>query len=74
MLVAAPRKGSPDARHIDEHLEELTRRLVNKLLHDPISMIRKSEGLHGTSAQYLHALEQLFRLQEGGAFGDEEAE
>jgi GTPase len=23
--VAAPRKGSPDARHIDEHLEELTR-------------------------------------------------
>ena len=25
MLVAAPRKGSPDARHIDEHLEELTR-------------------------------------------------
>jgi GTP-binding protein HflX len=25
VLVAAPRKGSPDARHIDEHLEELTR-------------------------------------------------
>jgi len=23
--VAAPRKGSPDARHVDEHLEELTR-------------------------------------------------
>jgi glutamyl-tRNA reductase len=56
------------------HLEELTRRLVNKLLHDPISMIRKSEGLHGTSQQYLHALEQLFRLQEGGTPGDEEAE
>jgi glutamyl-tRNA reductase len=57
------------------HLEELTRRLVNKLLHDPISMIRRSEGLHGTSQQYLHALEQLFRLQEGGGAGaDEEAE
>ncbi|MFL5448013.1 MAG: GTPase HflX [Gemmatimonadales bacterium] len=25
MLVAAPRKGSPDARHVEEHLEELTR-------------------------------------------------
>jgi GTP-binding protein HflX len=25
VLVAAPRKGSPDARHVDEHLEELTR-------------------------------------------------
>jgi glutamyl-tRNA reductase len=58
------------------HLEELTRRLVNKLLHDPISMIRKSEGLHGTSAQYLHALEQLFKLQgdEGSGGGGEEAE
>jgi len=53
------------------HLEELTRRLVNKLLHDPISMIRKSEGLHGTSAQYLHALEQLFKLQGDEESGDE---
>jgi GTP-binding protein HflX len=25
VLVAAPRKGTPDARHVDEHLEELTR-------------------------------------------------
>ncbi|HEX6616019.1 MAG TPA: GTPase HflX [Gemmatimonadales bacterium] len=25
MLIAAPRKGSPDARHVTEHLEELTR-------------------------------------------------
>ncbi|HEX2636495.1 MAG TPA: GTPase HflX [Gemmatimonadales bacterium] len=24
MLVAAPRKGSPDARHVEEHLQELT--------------------------------------------------
>jgi glutamyl-tRNA reductase len=48
------------------HLEELTRRLVNKLLHDPISMIRQSEGMHGASGQYLHALEQLFRLEDQG--------
>jgi glutamyl-tRNA reductase len=46
------------------HLEELTRRIVNKLLHDPITMLRKSEDLHGTSAQYLHALERLFHLED----------
>jgi glutamyl-tRNA reductase len=46
------------------HLEELTRRIVNKLLHDPITMLRKSEGLHGSASQYLHALERLFRLEE----------
>jgi glutamyl-tRNA reductase len=56
------------------HLEELTRRLVNKLLHDPISMLRKSEGLHGSSAQYLHALEQLFRLAGTDPGGEEEAD
>jgi glutamyl-tRNA reductase len=52
------------------HLEELTRRLVNKLLHDPISMLRKSEGMHGASGQYLHALEQLFRLEDGNDSGE----
>jgi glutamyl-tRNA reductase len=52
------------------HLEELTRRLVNKLLHDPISMLRKSEGVHGSAAQYLHAMERLFGLEENA--GDEE--
>jgi glutamyl-tRNA reductase len=46
------------------HLEELTRRIVNKLLHDPVTMLRKSEGMHGTSAQYLHALERLFHLED----------
>jgi glutamyl-tRNA reductase len=47
------------------HLEELTRRIVNKLLHDPIAMLRKTEGMHGTTSQYLHALERLFHLDEG---------
>jgi glutamyl-tRNA reductase len=46
------------------HLEELTRRIVNKLLHDPITMLRRSEGLHGTTSQYLHAMERLFQLDE----------
>jgi glutamyl-tRNA reductase len=53
------------------HLEELTRRIVNKLLHDPISMLRRSEGMHGATSQYLHALEQLFGLEEGDG-GDKE--
>ncbi len=46
------------------HLEELTRRIVNKLLHDPITMLRRSEGLHGTTSQYLHAMERLFHLDD----------
>src|SRR5205085_11296628 len=39
------------------HLEELARRIVNKLLHDPVTMLRQSEGLHGPATQYLHAME-----------------
>jgi glutamyl-tRNA reductase len=54
------------------HLEELTRRIVNKLLHDPISMLRSSEGMHGGASQYLHAMERLFRLDD--AAGGEEAD
>lgn len=54
------------------HLEELTHRIVNKLLHDPITMLRKSEGMHGSASQYLHALERLFHLEDNQ--GDEEAD
>mgnify|MGYP005835441277 CR=1 FL=1 len=50
-----------------EHLEDLTRRIVNKLLHDPIQSLRKGDGQHAASAQLLHALERLFHLQ-----GDDE--
>lgn len=44
------------------HLEELTRRIVNKLLHDPIRMLRHSDPQHGPPAQYMHAMEKLFGL------------
>jgi len=27
-------------------------------------MLRKSEGLHGATTQYLHALERLFHLED----------
>jgi len=46
------------------HLEELARRVVNKLLHDPIHTLRESDGSHGATAPYLHALTKLFHLPE----------
>ncbi len=44
------------------HLEELTRRIVNKLLHDPIAALRQSDSPHAPAAAYLHAMEKLFHL------------
>ena len=46
--------------------QELVRRLVNKVLHDPVRTLRQSDALHGPTAQYLHALEMLFDLKEDG--------
>jgi glutamyl-tRNA reductase len=45
-------------------MEELTRRIVNKLLHDPVQMLRKGDELHGAPSKYLHALDRLFRLSD----------
>jgi glutamyl-tRNA reductase len=58
------------------HLEELTRRLVNKLLHAPLQTLRQSDSPHvGVSGAYVHAVERLFGLGEGGnAEGAEGAE
>ena len=55
----------PDASPAErEQLEELARRIVNKMLHDPIRTLREAEG-HGPGAiGYLHALEKLFHLEE----------
>ena len=47
-----------------EQLEELARRVVNKLLHDPIRTLKESDGAHGPNAPYLHALTKLFQLPE----------
>ena len=46
-----------------QHLDELARRIVNKLLHDPVTALRKADGTHGPDGQYVHALEQLFNLK-----------
>ncbi len=47
-----------------ERLEELARRIVNKLLHDPVKMIRNSEGLASPADQSMHIVEKLFGLTE----------
>lgn len=51
------------------HLEELARRIVNKLLHDPIQQLRRSDSQHLPTTAYLHALEKLFHLDD--ASGEE---
>ncbi len=45
-----------------QHLEELTRRIVNKLLHDPIKTLRESGTAHGPAGQYVHAMQKIFQL------------
>lgn len=60
-------------------LEEMTRRIVNKLLHRPVRTLRHSEGPHA-GLTYLHAMEKLFDLEEesidaaGGGAGPERPE
>ena len=49
---------SPQER---EHLEELSRRIVNKLHHDPVQALRTADHSPIPAAQYLHALEKLFQ-------------
>ena len=45
-----------------EQLQEFARRMVNKLLHDPVTALRAGGSAHVSAEQYLHAMEQLFRL------------
>ena len=45
-------------------IEECVRRLVNKVLHDPVRALRQSDALHGDAGQYLHAMEKLFQLND----------
>jgi glutamyl-tRNA reductase len=53
-----------------EHLAELARRIVNKLLHDPITALRSGGDQHTSAAAYLHALEKLFALDEDSEHDD----
>jgi glutamyl-tRNA reductase len=44
------------------HLEELARRIVNKLLNDPVQALRSVDDSHAPASQYVHAMERLFKL------------
>ncbi len=57
-------KFGPMSQEERQHLEELGRRIVNKLLHDPIQTLKQSDSMHGQIGQYLHAMERLFKLSE----------
>ena len=56
------------------HLEDLGRRIVNKLLHDPVQQLRGGDSLHAPTGQYLNALERLFRLKVEEKLPDETRE
>ena len=45
-------------------LEDLMRRIVNKLLHDPVQAMRDGDGGHAPMSQYLHAVQKLFKLED----------
>ena len=55
------------------HLEDLARRIVNKLLHDPIQTLKSADAEHPPAAQYLHALEKLFQLESQSKPGESQA-
>jgi glutamyl-tRNA reductase len=46
------------------HLEDLARRIVNKLLHDPVQALRSADDAHQPASNYVHAMEQLFKLKD----------
>ncbi len=45
-----------------QHMEDLARRIVNKILNDPIQAVRS--GVNKDGSPSIHALSRLFRLQE----------
>jgi glutamyl-tRNA reductase len=47
-----------------QHLDELARRIVNKLLHEPVKALRDADSVHTSSAQYLHAMERQFGMSD----------
>lgn len=52
-------------------VEEMARRIVNKLLHEPVKTLRGAGSLHGGGPQYLHAVERLFGLGNAATEGTE---
>jgi glutamyl-tRNA reductase len=48
----------------EAHLEDMVRRVVNKLLHNPVQVLRQgqSAGAHTPAGGYLHAFQKLFHV------------
>jgi glutamyl-tRNA reductase len=63
-------KLSPAAQQERTALEELTRRIVNKLLHRPVHALRESDPDH-PSLPYVHAMQKLFDLKDEEIDGEE---
>jgi glutamyl-tRNA reductase len=51
-------------------LEDLARRIVNKLLHDPVKTMREGDLLKSPTGQYASAIERIFRLSEDDQNGE----
>jgi glutamyl-tRNA reductase len=63
----------PDITETEKsHLEDLARRIVNKLLHDPVQALRLADDSHQPTTHYVHAMERLFKLNESAATMDDE--
>jgi glutamyl-tRNA reductase len=57
--------------HDRQQLDELARRIVNKLLHDPVKALKSPDAQHFVTPQYLHALQKLFQLDLASADNDD---
>lgn len=49
----------------DDALDKMVHALVNKILHDPTTILKREEG-HGNKAQLLAAARKLFKLDDNG--------
>jgi glutamyl-tRNA reductase len=69
-------KLSSELNEQDEaHLEDMVRRVVNKLLHNPIPVLRQGEtGAHTPPDGYLRAVQKLFQLNEHPSSSEPQAE
>lgn len=59
-MVGRRADASPQDR---AQLEELARRIVNKLLHDPVQQLRTRDDQAVSGGAYVHAMQKLFRLE-----------
>jgi len=51
----------------DDALDKMVNALVNKILHDPTTILKREEG-HGNKAQLLSAIRKLFKLDANDSF------